>query len=135
MKCPLSLECQVVKSDLFAYKDKKNMTMAALQQAFVRMMNSSVHNPTNGRRLWYFCGKGDWKHKKDWLCERRYWSQNSAHSHGICRRCFARGSNWMDVVNCTEWHSAESALDSAFDPIPFLVLLFCIMFVLAFVLL
>ena len=69
-----------------------------------------------GHSLHYLIGKGDWKYKKEWLDEARFWSQGS---QGICRRCFARAGNWSDFVWMQDWHPTdESALDSAFGPIP-----------------
>ena len=64
----------------------------------------------------YVVGKGDWKYKKEWLAETRFWSQGTS---GICRRCFAKAGNWADFVWMQDWNpSGESAIESAFGPIP-----------------
>ena len=85
-----------------------------------RMMNSVADKPCRGGyTLFYIAGKGDWKHKKDWLCEKRYWSQTGlqANRGGICRRCFATGQTWMQLEDATD----ELAIATAFgEDIPFL---------------
>ena len=117
---------KVFKSELFAYQGKVNITMMALQDAFVKQLNVAAVNPIDGWTLHYMIGKGDWKYKKEWLQERRFWSQNSAESSGICRRCYARGCNWMDVVWEKDWYPhGDTALDTAFSKdIPSLVISF-----------
>ena len=85
------------------------------------MLNHAATSPVNGLyTLHAVIGKGDWKHKQQWLQERRFWSQGSgASSSGVCRRCFARGHNWLDVVWNTGWYPSEgSAVDTAFGEIP-----------------
>ncbi|CAL1162079.1 unnamed protein product [Cladocopium goreaui] len=109
----------VIKSDLFVTQEKKNLTMLELQKAFVRMMNDCSRSTVDGYSLWYVCGKGDWKHKKDWLCEKRYWSTQGSHSAGMCRRCFCTGASYMDVFHQPGWHQpGEDPVESSFDPIP-----------------
>lgn len=91
--------------------------MMALQSAFVRMLNAAT--PCHGYTMWYICGKGDWKHKKEWLRERRTWADKHA---GICRRCYAGlVGPWHDVVHCAGWYPPDdSAITSAFEEIPLL---------------
>lgn len=85
----------------------------------VRMPNICSQNAINGWTLHYILGKGDWKYKKDWLQERRFWSNRAAQSTGVCRRCHAKSANWVDVLWMSEWYVAgESTQHTAFGDIP-----------------
>ena len=89
------------------------------------MLNHAAVTPVKGLyTLHAVIGKGDWKHKQQWLQETRFWSQGSKKRNtGICRRCFAGAHNWLDIMWMTNWYPAEgSAVDTAFGPIPCLVL-------------
>ena len=127
-----------------AHKDGVNVTMAAIQEAreilslqhmsmcgcfapcimlkalyllACRMLNVAATDPIDGWTLHYLCGKGDWKHKRDWLQERRSWSASSAQSNGVCRRCLAK-DDWANIHDCDAWYpGGETALPTAFGPI------------------
>lgn len=82
------------------------------------MANSVSSVPCRGYRWFYVAGKGDWKYKKDWLCEKRHWTQKGG---GICRRCLADGTNWMRLDAPID----DSAILTAFaDELPMLGIFF-----------
>ena len=87
-------------------------------------MNDIYRRAPSGFTLWYVAGKGDWKHKRSWLCETRCWSNNSTNQHaiGICRRCSAgkHGTHWADFLHFHGWYDDDSAVDSAIGTIPLL---------------
>ena len=75
--------------------------MEALQTAVVQSFAAVAHPSTAGIRgdatLQYCAGKGDWKFKKEWLCEKKDYSHLA-----FCRRCkCGQGpdEHWLDSLH------------------------------------
>ena len=77
--------------------------------------------------MWYCAGKGDWKHKKEWLKENRTYANITADCSGglVCRRCLAGqpGTSWQDFLFMKGWYDGDqqAAKDSALGDIARLV--------------
>ena len=102
----------VLHSKDFVYDAaRKNLTLEALQEAFVAMMNNCANATRDdfaGHSLWLIAGKGDWKFKKEWLRETRHYGKLQ-----ICRRCLADHDrkNWTDVSVDAAWdNDADRAI-------------------------
>lgn len=75
--------------------------MQALQAAVVRSLSAAADPATAEIRgaatLQYCAGKGDWKFKKEWLCEKKDYSHSS-----FCRRCNCGqgpAEHWLDFLH------------------------------------
>ena len=70
--------------------------------------------------MWYVAGKGDWKHRREWLQESRSHGNAAGNLLGgeICRRCSAgKTARWAEVMFCDEWYNDEASVDTGIGPI------------------
>ena len=92
----------VLKSDCYAYnKENLNLTLDSLQSALAKSFNlCNMPNPECGGYTPHIvCGKGDWKHKREFLRTPRHYGL----SDQICGRCLCSGlpntdKPWYDAV-------------------------------------
>ena len=73
-----------------------------------------------GYSLWYVAGKGDWKHRREWLQEQRSYANAASNLLGgeICRRCSAgKTAHWAEVMFYDEWYTDEASIESGIGPI------------------
>ncbi|CAE7021764.1 Cpr, partial [Symbiodinium sp. KB8] len=88
----------VIKSDFFHYDGDKNVTLSHLQHDLVMSLNQCSDKGNGlGATLHVVAGKGDWKWRKEWLQQTRFYGKVTHGSHGICPRCFAAKNDWVDV--------------------------------------
>ena len=94
--------------------------MEALQAAVVESLTIAANPATAGIRgdatLQYCAGKGDWKYKKDWLCEKKDYSHSQ-----FCRRCNC-GQNpadehWLDFLHLS-FNKPEMVHDNLHANVP-----------------
>ena len=97
------LFCKVLKSELFHYDSSgRNITLDNLQEHLAKSLQKANQpgNPdTGGWSIHLILGKGDWKWKREWLCQGRHYG---ASGH-ICPRCFASAADdaekpWLDSL-------------------------------------
>ena len=89
---------EVIKSDFFHYDGDKNVTLSHLQHDLVMSLNQCSDKGNGlGATLHVVAGKGDWKWRKEWLQQTRFYGKVTHGSHGICPRCFAAKNDWVDV--------------------------------------
>ena len=88
----------VIKSDYFHYKGEENVTLSHLQEDLVKSLNLCADRANGLNATLHVCaGKGDWKWRKEWLQQTRFYGKVTHGSHGICPRCFAAKNDWLDV--------------------------------------
>eukprot|EP00439_Symbiodinium_sp_Y106_P006991 s2757_g1.t1 len=88
----------VIKSDYFHYKGEENVTLSHLQEDLVKSLNLCADRANGLNATLHVCaGKGDWKRRKEWLQQTRFYGKVTHGSHGICPRCFAAKNDWLDV--------------------------------------
>ena len=66
---------------------KTNLTLREIQREWVKQMNAAADHTRPGCAgfsVWLCGDKGDWKWKKEWLEEQRFYGR-----HMVCRRCLA----------------------------------------------
>ncbi|CAE7252784.1 spen, partial [Symbiodinium necroappetens] len=89
---------EVIKSDFFHSDGDKNVTLSHLQHDLVMSLNQCSDKGNGlGATLHVVAGKGDWKWRKEWLQQTRFYGKVTHGSHGICPRCFAAKNDWVDV--------------------------------------
>ena len=100
-----------MRADRFAYnKDGKNMTLEGLQRCFAASLRTCADRNCEGQHGWTLhpvVSKGDWKHKRKWLQQKRHYmnmagnAPRAADSGKICPRCLCDGStpgkHWADM--------------------------------------
>ena len=78
--------------------DGENISLQQLQESLVQSLNlCSDKNNDLGFTIHTICGKGDWKWRREWLKQTRYYG-NAAGPSGLCPRCLASKSTWLDPV-------------------------------------
>ena len=88
----------VIKSDYFHYEGDENVTLSHLQEDLVKSLNLCADRANGLNATLHVCaGKGDWKWRKEWLQQTRFYGKVTHGSHGICPRCFAAKNDWLDV--------------------------------------
>ncbi|CAE7428498.1 unnamed protein product, partial [Symbiodinium sp. KB8] len=111
----------VIRGSNLAFSSSgKCLTMEALQAAVVESLTIAANPATAGIRgdatLQYCAGKGDWKYKKDWLCEKKDYSHSQ-----FCRRCNC-GQNpadehWLDFLHLS-FNKPEMVHDNLHANVP-----------------
>ncbi|CAE7228652.1 Cpr [Symbiodinium sp. CCMP2456] len=88
----------VIKSDRFHYAGDRNITLEHLQADLVNSLNHCADRGNGlGATLHVVTGKADWKFRKEWLQQSRFYGKIGHGTHGICARCFAAKHDWLDV--------------------------------------
>ncbi|CAE7427213.1 TY1B-DR3 [Symbiodinium sp. CCMP2592] len=106
---------QVIKSDLFAYKDGRNLTLEKLQETLAMSLNKCNlpgDASTQGWSMHLVVHKGDWKFRREWLCMQRHYNNADL----ICPRCLASAlpnaqKPWLDP--CRERFNNQADLAAA----------------------
>ena len=83
------------------YYDAKgdNISLDHLQSTLVDSLNDCSSRSNNlGFTIHCVSGKGDWKWRKEWLKQTRFYG-NAAGPQGLCPRCLATKSTWLDPVH------------------------------------
>ena len=95
----VSHTCQVLKSDVMHYNQAgDNISLEHLQESLVRNLNLCADPNNNlGFTIHVISGKGDWKWRREWLKQTRFYG-NAAGPNGLCQRCLASKSTWLDPV-------------------------------------
>ena len=97
---PLNM-CKVIRSDKFAYRKKRNVTLHGLQKHFVKAMTACSQPRDHGFSLHLCVSKADWKFRREWLSQERHWSNiNKMGAGQLCPRCLAgsEGRPWVDLA-------------------------------------
>ncbi|CAE7581449.1 unnamed protein product, partial [Symbiodinium necroappetens] len=111
----------VIRGSNLAFSSSgKCLTMEALQAAVVESLSIAANPATAGIRgdatLQYCAGKGDWKYKKDWLCEKKDYSHSQ-----FCRRCNCgqtpAGEHWLDFLHLS-FNKPEMVHDNLHANVP-----------------
>ncbi|CAE7256453.1 unnamed protein product, partial [Symbiodinium necroappetens] len=91
---------QVMKSDMMHLNaDGDNISLEHLQDTLVQSLNVCAdRNNGLGFTIHVVSGKGDWKWRKEWLKQTRYYG-NAAGKDGLCQRCLASKNTWLDPVH------------------------------------
>ncbi|OLQ05854.1 hypothetical protein AK812_SmicGene10891 [Symbiodinium microadriaticum] len=107
-------EGQVMKSDVMHINsDGDNVSLQHLQQSLVDSLSLCADkNNCLGFTLHIVSGKGDWKWRKDWLKQTRFYG-NAAGRDGLCQRCLASKDSWLDPLlerfnNATDIQNARA---------------------------
>ena len=89
-----------MKSDNFHYlADGTNITLQQLQADLVSSLNqmaSTEFHPT-GVTIHVITCKGDWKYNHEFLQSRRFYGKSANSTEGLCMRCLANRTTWMDL--------------------------------------
>ena len=117
---------KVIKSDWYHYdKDGVNVTLQNLQAHLVRSLNEAAKRE-NPWSMHVCIGKGDWKHRKDYLrLTRTYDRVASAELGGgaICHRCLGGtdpSKPWLDADEAFDNEAdIQAAAETATSDIPF----------------
>ncbi|CAE7660265.1 unnamed protein product [Symbiodinium microadriaticum] len=91
---------QVMKSDMMHLNaDGDNISLEHLQDTLVQSLNVCADR-NNGLdfTIHVVSGKGDWKWRREWLKQTRYYG-NAAGKDGLCQRCLASKNTWLDPVH------------------------------------
>ncbi|CAE6916833.1 unnamed protein product [Symbiodinium sp. CCMP2592] len=89
----------VLKSDMMLYNEAgDNISLHHLQDTLVQSLNK-CSDPNNdlGFTIHIVCGRGDWKWRHEWLKQTRFYG-NAAGPNGLCQRCLASKTTWLDPV-------------------------------------
>ncbi|CAE7214290.1 unnamed protein product, partial [Symbiodinium sp. CCMP2456] len=88
----------VIKSDFFHYNGDRNITLEHLQADLVQSLNRCADKDNKlGATLHVVAGKADWKFRREWLQQTRFYGKVTHGTNGICARCFAAKNDWLDV--------------------------------------
>ncbi|CAE7251022.1 unnamed protein product [Symbiodinium sp. CCMP2456] len=90
----------VLKSDLMHYdRDGENISMDHIQASLVESLNL-LADPNNGLgfTVHVVAGKGDWKFRKEWLKQSRFYGNACSGKDGLCQRCLASKTTWLDPL-------------------------------------
>lgn len=90
-----------MKSDVMHHNAAgDNLSLEHLQQSLVESLNICAdRNNGLGFTLHVVSGKGDWKWRKEWLKQTRYYG-NVIGKDGLCPRCLAGSTEtWLDPVH------------------------------------
>ena len=79
--------------------DGDNISLEHLQDTLVQSLNVCADR-NNGLdfTIHVVSGKGDWKWRREWLKQTRYYG-NAAGKDGLCQRCLASKNTWLDPVH------------------------------------
>ena len=106
--------CEVMKSDVMHINsDGDNVSLQHLQESLVESLSLCADkNNCLGFTLHIVSGKGDWKWRKDWLKQTRFYG-NAAGRDGLCQRCLASKDSWLDPLlerfnNATDIQNARA---------------------------
>ena len=83
---------------MFFDSDGQNISLDHLQDSLVQSLAVCANkNNDLGFTLHIVCGKGDWKWRKEFLKQTRYYG-NAAGRDGLCQRCLADKDGWLDPL-------------------------------------